>query len=84
LDFENWFEDHGASRESESHGREYAVASIMEFVSDHPHSYASLAVCRRALDSGIDRVDGGVIDALRSHLEGAPQNEIDAYYSIVT
>lgn len=64
-------------------GRDHAVESILSFVSEHPNSYASLAVCRRALDSGIELVDRSVIDALRMHLEEAPQDEIDAYYSIV-
>lgn len=64
--------------------RGYSVNRIVSFVSEHPHSYASLAVCRRALDSGIEAVDGTVIDALRTHLADAPQDEIDAYYSIVT
>lgn len=59
------------------------IEKIIAFVSDHPHSYASLAVCRRALDSGIERVDGGVINALRSHLEAAASEEVAAYYSIV-
>lgn len=70
-------------QEPENGDREQEIEAIIAFVSEHPNSYASLAVCRRAVDSGIERVDGSVINALRSHLEEAPGNEIDAYYSIV-
>lgn len=69
---------------ADGRGREQEIDTILAFVSEHPHSYASLAVCRRALDSGIERIDGGVINALKSHLETAPAGELDAYYSIVT
>lgn len=64
-------------------GREQEIDAIVSFVSAHPNSYASLAVCRRALDSGIERVDGSVVNALKEHLDRASDNEIDAYYSIV-
>jgi len=67
----------------ETRGRRHEIESILSFVSDHPNSYASLAVCRRAIDSGIERIDGTIINALREHLEEAPDDEIDAYYSIV-
>lgn len=60
------------------------IETIVEFVSRHRNSYASLAVCRRALDSGLDRVDDSVIEQLRAHLDQAPEEELDAYYSIVT
>ncbi len=63
--------------------RAQSVESIVDFISEHPNSYASLAVCRRALDSGIETVDESVIGALRTHLESAPEDEVDAYYSIV-
>lgn len=63
--------------------RDREIDAILTFVSEHPNSYASLAVCRRALDSGIERVDGSVVSALKEHLEHAGDDEIDAYYSIV-
>lgn len=56
----------------------------MEFVSAHPHSYASLAVCRRALDSGIGEIDRETLEQLRAYLEQAPDEEIAAYYSIIS
>lgn len=60
------------------------IEAIVGFVSRHPNSYASLAVCRRALDSGLEAVDERVIEQLRAHLSQAPEDELDAYYSIVT
>lgn len=69
--------------ERQMRDREQSVASIVSFVTEHPNSYASLAVCRRALDGGIEAIDAAVINALRMHLEEAPENEVDAYYSIV-
>lgn len=71
------------SREPVDRRREREIDAIVSFVSEHPNSYASLAVCRRALDSGIERVDGSVVNALKEHLESAADDEIDAYYSIV-
>lgn len=65
-------------------GREADVEAIMEFVSAHPHSYASLAVCRRALDSGLEAIDGDTLRSLREHLEAAPDGEVEAYYSIIS
>lgn len=64
-------------------GREAEIEAILGFISRHPHSYASLAVCRRALDSGIDRVDSAVIHDLDSYLQHAPDDEIQAFYSII-
>lgn len=63
--------------------REDEIEAIMDFISRNRHSYASLAVCRRALDTGIERIDPEVISRLRHHLEAASADEIDAYYSIV-
>lgn len=65
-------------------GREADVEAIMEFVSAHPHSYASLAVCRRALDSGIGEIDRETLEQLRAYLKQAPDEEIAAYYSIIS
>lgn len=73
-----FYYSHGGRRD-----RSEAIDRILTFVRDHPHSYASLAICRRALDSGIEEVDERVVAALQSHLAGAPESEIEAYYSIV-
>lgn len=64
--------------------REEGIATIVDFITRHRHSYASLAVCRRAIDSGLAEVTPEVIDALRRQLGGAPDEEIAAYHSIVT
>lgn len=70
-------------REPELSRRDREIEAIVSFVSEHPNSYASLAVCRRAIDSGIERVDGTIVSALKERLESAADDEIDAYYSIV-
>ncbi|HEX6972274.1 MAG TPA: hypothetical protein VF234_08655 [Limnochordia bacterium] len=64
--------------------REQGIATILDFVSRHRHSYASLAVCRRAIDTGVAEVTPEVLAALRHRLAGAADEEIAAYYSIVT
>lgn len=63
--------------------REREIRAILRFVSDHPQSYASLAVCRRAIDAGIGEVTKPIIQQLAQHLAEAPDEEIAAYYSIV-
>jgi len=63
--------------------RSAEIEAIVDFVSRHRNSYASLAVCRRALDSGLEAVDDQVIEQLKAHLAQAPEDELDAYYSIV-
>lgn len=55
----------------------------MEFVRAHRNSYASLAVCRRALDQGLSEVTDPVIAQLEQYLAEAPDDEIEAYYTIV-
>lgn len=60
------------------------IERIVQFVRENRNSYASLAVCRRAIDSGLGQVTEPVIGELQSHLEQASDDEIDAYYSIVT
>lgn len=66
------------------HERSQAIQRIVDFVNDHRGSYASLAVCRRAIDSGLDEITDPIIAQLEEHLKVAPPEEIDAYYSIVT
>ena len=70
--------------EPRERSKEADIEAIMAFVSAHPHSYASLAVCRRALDSGIGEIDGETLRELREHLESAPDDEVEAYYSIIS
>lgn len=65
-------------------GREADVEAIMAFVTAHPHSYASLAVCRRALDSGIGEIDQATLQELREYLQRAPDDEVEAYYWIIS
>lgn len=64
--------------------RRKEIQQILQFVAEHPESYASLAVCRRALDVGLERVTGQTLSMLAQYLEDAPDDEIDAFYSIVT
>ncbi|NLJ25199.1 MAG: hypothetical protein GX354_07220 [Firmicutes bacterium] len=59
------------------------VDRILDFVNSHPESYASLAVCRRALDPGLAQVNRSTIYDLAEYLEQASSEEIAAYYSIV-
>lgn len=63
--------------------RQAEIERILSFVADHRESYASLAVCRRALDPGLPAVTPQVVTELRRRLEGAPDDEIEAYYSII-
>lgn len=65
-------------------GKKADIEAIMAFVSTHPHSYASLAVCRRALDSGIHEIDGNTLQELHDYLNSAPDDEVEAYYSIIS
>lgn len=61
------------------------IGEIMRFIQDHPESYASLAVCRRALDGGLDRVTGATLSQLQQYLEDdASDDEIEAYYTIIS
>ena len=53
-------------------GRQAEIEAILDFVSTHRHSYASLAVCRRALDSGISEIDGEIIEELRGICKRPP------------
>lgn len=63
--------------------REQGIEEILRFVREHPESYASLAVCRRALDVGLERVTAPHIAELDTYLHQAPDDEIAAYYYIV-
>ena len=60
------------------------IDEILRFVQEHPESYASLAVCRRALDGGLGRVTGDTLLQLEQYLHEAPDDEIEAYYTIIT
>lgn len=60
------------------------IDEILRFVQEHPESYASLAVCRRALDGEVARVTPEIVDELARSLEEAPEDEVMAYFSIVS
>lgn len=64
--------------------RGQGIEEILQFIASHPESYASLAVCRRALDTGLDRVTGTTLEQLEHYLHGASDDEIEAYYSIIS
>jgi len=61
----------------------YYVQRILDFVGNHPESYASLAVCRRALDKGLEAVTSDTLDRLADHLATASRHEVEAYYDII-
>ncbi len=63
--------------------RGHQVEMILDFINSHPESYASLAVCRRAIDPGLSQIDRSIIYELAEYLEQAPSEEVAAYYSIV-
>lgn len=66
-------------------GRGKGIDEILRFVSDHPESYASLAVCRRALDGGLERVTDTTLAQLQQYLkEDASDDEIEAFYTIIS
>lgn len=65
-------------------GRSEGIDQILQFIQQHPESYASLAVCRRALDNGLERVTGDVLLRLEEYLREAPDDEIEAYYTIIS
>lgn len=65
-------------------GRGQGISEILRFIEEHPESYASLAVCRRALDGGLDRVTADTVAELEKYLQNAPDDEIEAYYTIIT
>lgn len=59
------------------------ITAILDFVERNRSSYASLAVCRRAVDPDLEQVTPTTVGELRQRLNVAPDNEISAYYSIV-
>ncbi len=65
-------------------GRSEGISEILRFIQEHPESYASLAVCRRALDGGLERVTGDTLVRLEQYLQEASDDEIEAYYTIIT
>lgn len=63
--------------------RQHEIEEILQFIAEHPESYASLAVCRRALDRGLERVTIHTLLQLEEYLHQASDDEIDAFYTIV-
>jgi hypothetical protein len=62
--------------------RGHQVEMILDFINSHPESYASLTVCRRAIDPGLSQIDRSIIYELAEYLEQAPSEEVAAYYSM--
>lgn len=65
--------------------RQAVIEQVMAYVREHPQSFASLAVCRRALGSE----PGGEVDPqtrarLEARLQSAPDDELEAYYYIIS
>ncbi|WP_324717248.1 hypothetical protein U7230_02905 [Carboxydochorda subterranea] len=70
---------------SPPHAREEVIRRVMEYVREHPESFASLAVCRRALGAEPGgAVDEGTRRRLGARLETVPDDELEAYYYIVS
>ncbi|HHV54335.1 MAG TPA: hypothetical protein GXX55_02640 [Firmicutes bacterium] len=63
--------------------RSRRIRAILDFVSDHRESLASLVICRRALGQGVDRVNNQLVNELGEHLRQAGDEEIASYYDIV-
>jgi hypothetical protein len=63
--------------------REQRIEAIMEFIDENRESYASLAVCRRALERGLAAVDDQTIQRLEQKLQTIPEDELEAYYYII-
>ncbi len=66
--------------------RQAVIQRVMTYVREHPQSFASLAVCRRALGSEPDegQVDDETRARLEARLETIPDEELEAYYYIVS
>ncbi|MGI6559649.1 MAG: hypothetical protein ACOX20_12210 [Limnochordia bacterium] len=63
--------------------RERRIEEIMQFIDENRESYASLAVCRRALERGLAAVDNEAIQRLEQRLQTIPEDELEAYYYII-
>ncbi|MGI6034671.1 MAG: hypothetical protein ACOYCE_02525 [Limnochordia bacterium] len=63
--------------------RERRIEEIIQFIDENRESYASLAVCRRALERGLEAVDNHTIKRLEDKLQTVPEDEIAAYYYII-
>jgi len=66
--------------------RQAFIQRVMTYVREHPQSFASLAVCRRALGSEPDdgQVDDETRERLEARLETISDDELEAYYYIVS
>ncbi|MBE3578205.1 MAG: hypothetical protein IMX00_11015 [Limnochordales bacterium] len=63
--------------------RERRIKAIVDFVSDHRESLASLVICRRALGEAVPRVNGQLIQQLGEYLQHANDEELASYYDFV-
>lgn len=64
--------------------RQQAIGRILAYVREHPESTASLAVYRRALGEELGRIDDGARQVLESRLQQVPDEELEAFYYIVS
>lgn len=76
----------GRRRAHRGADRQEVIRQVLRYVTEHPESFASLAVCRRALGS---EPDGGQVDEatrarLEARLETVPDDELEAYYYIIS
>ena len=64
--------------------RQKVIERVLRYLAEHPESTASLAVCRRALGFEPERVDPATRAQLQDRLEQLPDDELEAYYYIVS
>lgn len=65
--------------------RQAVIQQVLAYVREHPQSFASLAVCRRALGSEPEReVDDETRSRLEARLQHVPDEELEAYYYIIS
>lgn len=65
--------------------RQAIIAQVLAYVQEHPQSFASLAVCRRALGHEPEgEVDPATRLRLEARLQEVPDDELEAYYYIVS
>lgn len=65
--------------------RKAVIEQVMTYVREHPQSFASLAVCRRALGSEPEgEVDQQTRARLEARLQSVSDDELEAYYYIIS
>ena len=66
------------------HVSQRAIERVLSYVREHPESTASLAVFRRALGVERERVDEEARGQLEIRLQQVPDEELEAFYYIVS